>query len=167
MRRKKATRRRKSKGLSAAPRRRRRGLSAGFSGQGLKNSLLDSGYGAVGGLGAHLGNKALAGFKLGTMGKILAAAVGGFALSSFGAPKMGIGFVGGLTALTLNDTLKEDAQFAEEDVLEEGEIYQTESGEFVKMLNDGTIEPLSEDEQAALSEGDIYPPYSTMAPFQM
>lgn len=171
---KKAKRSRKrSKGLSAgtAPRRRRRskGLSEVISGANLKNSAINSALGAAGGAAATVGSKLT---NTLTKGNVIMNILVGFTIglgaSAMGAPKLGIGYSGGATALALSGGLKDDgnAEFAEDDVLEEGEVYQTESGEFVKMLNDGSLEYLSEEEVEALSEGEIYPQYSTMNAFQ-
>lgn len=170
---KRKTNRRRSKGLSAGtqnrPRRRRKnGLSEVISGANLKNSAVNAALGAAGGAASTVGTKLTNTF---TKGNVIANIVIGFVIglgaSAMGAPKMGIGYSGGATALALSGGMKDgNAEFAEEDVLEEGEIYQTESGEFVKMLNDGSLEYLSEEEVEALSEGEIYPDYSTMNAFQ-
>lgn len=164
--------RRRSKGLSAgAPKRRRRrsgGLSEVMSGANLKNSAINAGLGALGGAGATVGAKITNTLTKGSViGNILVGFGVGFLASSMGAPKIGIGYAGGATALALSTGMSEgNAEFAEDDSLEEGEVYQTESGEYVKMLNDGSLEYLSEEEVEALSEGEIYPEYSTMNAFQ-
>lgn len=171
MKKRRRTRRKSHKGLSAGPsHRRRRSLSAGkvMSKENLKNSAINAGLGALGGAGASVGMKLLSGITKGnTIANILAGAGVGLIASAFGAPKMGIGFTGGATALALSGGLSDNAEFADEDALEEGEIYQTESGDFVRMLNDGEMEYLSDEEIEALSEGEvIYPQYSTMNSFQ-
>ena len=172
MKRKHRTRRRRS-GLSEpgkrTHRRRRRSLSEGvMSGNNLKNSAINTGLAALGGAGASVGFKLIQGLKMGIFGNILTGAAVGFVASALGAPKMGIGFTGGTTALALAGGMSEDnAEFADDDVLSEDEVYMSEDGEYMRVLNDGTIEPLSEDEIQALSEGEqVYPTYSTMNPFQ-
>lgn len=163
--------RRRSKGLSAGTThhrrsRRRSGLSEVMSGKNLKESAINSGLGALGGAGATVGAKITNTLTKGSIiGNILVGFGIGFLASSMGAPKIGIGYSGGATALALSGGLKDNGEFAEDDVLEEGEIYQTESGEYVKMLSDGSLEYLSEDEVQALNDG-IYPDYSTMNAFQ-
>lgn len=159
--------RRKRSGLSDPGTRRRRSLSAGImSGANLKNSAINTGLGALGGAAANVGNKLISGFKMGTVGKIITGAAIGFIGSALGAPKVSIGFTGGMTALALNaGPIAEDGEFAENDVLEEGEIFQTEQGDYVKVLSDGKMEYLSEEEIEALNDGN-YPEYSTMNTFQ-
>jgi hypothetical protein len=139
-----------------------------MSKENLKNSAINAGLGALGGAGASVGMKLLSGITKGSMiGNILAGAGIGLIASAFGAPKIGIGFSGGATALALSGGLGDNANFADDDALEEGEIYQTETGDYVRMLNDGEVEYLSEDEVNALSDGDvIYPDYSSMNTFQ-
>lgn len=162
-----------SKGLSASPTQRRRhrrksGLSEVISGANLKTSAINSGMGALGGAGAVIGTKFTNTLTKGSViGNLIASFTVGLVLSAVGAPKLGIGYAGGGSALALSGGLKDDgnAEFAEDDVLEEGEIYQTESGDYVKMLSDGSLEYLSEEEVEALSESDIYPDYSTMNAF--
>lgn len=174
MKRRKRTHRKKSGGLSGhTPRRKKsKGLFDGaMSGANLKNSAVNTGLGALGGAGASVGMKLINGITKGNVfGNILSGALVGFVASAMGAPKLGIGFTGGTTALALSGGLKDDSntEFAEDDVLEEGEIFQTESGELVRMLNDGEMEYLSEEEaQAYLSDGqEVYPGYSTMNTFQ-
>lgn len=120
-------------------------------------------FGGAGGGGAYLADKALVGFKLGGLGRALVAIGGGAAVAAFGAPKMGAGFSGGLMALNLKQGLGDDdnTEFADDDVLEEGEIYETQDGNYVRMLNDGTIEPLSDEEVQSLHDGvNPYPAYS-------
>jgi len=164
-------RKKSSTALSGRPRRRR---SKGFlgdamSGANLKSSAINAGLGLAGGAGATIGTKLTNALTKGNViANMLVGAGIGFLASALGAPKMGIGYAGGAAALALSGGLKDDGntEFAEDDVLEEGEIYQTESGEFVKMLNDGSMEYLSEEEAEALSEGEIYPAYSTMNAFQ-
>lgn len=170
MKRKKHNRRRRS-GLSesgkTSTRRRRRhsGMFDGMlSGSNLKTSLINTGLGMAGGAGASVGYKMIQGLKFGTIGNMLAGAGIGFIASSLGAPKMGIGFAGGVTALALQAGLSEDESNTN---FEEGEIYQTESGDYVKMLSDGNVEYLSEEEVEALNDGnEVYPDYSTMNAFQ-
>lgn len=173
--RKRTTRKRtRSKGLSSsAPikrRRRRSGLSDAFSGTALKNGIIDNALGALGGAGASVGNKLISSLGItNTLGKILAGTAVGLGASLLGAPKIGIGFAGGITALSLQSGLNDDddtAEFAEDDVLEEGEIYQDEDGNLVKMLNDGSLEYLDEDEQMQYLNDGLYPNYSTMNSFQ-
>lgn len=162
MKRKTKKRKSHSKGLSSpAPKRRRRsGLSEVMSGANLKNSAINTGLGMLGGAASTIGNKLIQGFKPGIIGTILIGGGIGFIASSLGAPKLGIGYAGGSTALALNGKLSDNGEFAEEDTLEEGEIYQTESGDYVRMLSDGEIEYLSEDEVEALND-NVYPDYST------
>ena len=175
--RKRTTRKRTaSKGLSSSahtPRRRRRrgGLSDAFSGASLKNGIIENSLGALGGAGASVGNKLITSLGVSNVfGKILVGTAVGLGASLLGAPKSGIGFSGGITALALQGGLNhyyDNAEFAEDDVLEEGEIYQDEDGNLVKMLNDGSLEYLDEDEQMQyLNDGEIYPNYSTMNAFQ-
>lgn len=155
------TRRRRSKGLSAGSpkRRRRRGLRDGANNK-LKVGAMDSLMGGAGGAGAYFVNKAISGFKVGTLGKVLLGLGGGFALSYFGAPKMGIGFSGGSSALALQAGLGDEGSFADDDVLDEGEVYLTDDGEYVRMLNDGEIEYLSDEEIEVLNDGqNPYPAY--------
>lgn len=168
---KRKTSRRRSKGLSQGKtthrRRRSKGLSEVMSGANMKNSAINSGLGALGGAGSTVGTKLTNTLTKGNViGNILVGFAVGFLASSLGAPKIGIGYSGGATALALSGGLKDNADFINDDELEEGEIYQTESGEYVKMLNDGSLEYLSEEEVNALSEGEIYPEYSTMNAFQ-
>jgi hypothetical protein len=169
MKRRRKTHRKKSHGLSGHTRRRshKRGLFDGMlSGQNLKHSAINTGLGALGGAGSSVGFKLIQGVTKGNVfGNILGGALIGFIASSLGAPKIGIGFVGGTTALALAGGLHDEgnAEFADDDSL--SEIYQTESGEFVKMLNDGSMEYLNDDEVSYLSE-DVYPGYSTMNAFQ-
>jgi hypothetical protein len=176
MRRKKRTHKRR-KGLSAAaPHRtthrrrthRKRGLMDGILS---KHGLIENGtnalLGAAGGVGASVAAKALASFNMGFIGK-LASGVGiGFVASAFGFPKLGIGFAGGMGAIAMETSgLHDDAPLMDDD-LSELPVYQTEDGQFVKMLNDGTIEPLSEQElEEAGIHDNIYPSYSTMNGFQ-
>jgi len=162
---KKTTKRRRShtRGLSSgSPRkRRRRGLRDG--GSKLKTSAVDSLLGGAGGAGAYFVNKAISGFKVGTVGKVLLGFGVGLGASYFGAPKIGIGFSGGSTALAMQAGLGDDsnANFADEDSLEEGEVYQTNDGDYVRMLNDGTTEYLSDEEVEALNDSySAYPDYS-------
>lgn len=163
--------RRKRSGLSEGKRthRRRRRHSGMFdgmmSGKNLKESLINTGLGMAGGAGASVGYKMIQGLKFGTIGNLLAGAGIGFIASSLGAPKMGIGFAGGIAALSLQAGLSEED--SNTNFMEEGEIYQTESGDLVR-LNDGEVEFLSEEEIQALHEGgdEIYPGYSTMNTFQ-
>ena len=163
----KTHRRRRAHTLSASPRRRARRRSAlhgMLSGSELKNGAVNVGMGVLGGIGANVGNKLLAGLNLGTWGKIFAGAGIGLVASTMGAPKLGAGFSGGMTALALSGGLSEDE--LSEDELSEPGIYQTEDGNLVKMLNDGSVEYLSEDEITALNEGEKpYPNYSTMYNF--
>lgn len=173
MKRKKRTHRKKSGGLSGhSPRRRRsKGLFDGaMSGANLKNSAINAGLGALGGAGASVGMKLINGITKGNIFGNIASGFGiGFIASALGAPKLGIGFTGGTTALALAGGLKDgNTEFAEDDVLEEGEVYQTESGELVRMLNDGEMEYLSAEEtEAYLNDGEqIYPTYGTMNSFQ-
>lgn len=170
---KKTKRRRKSKGLSnnsPVRRRKSKGLFDGvMSGANLKNSLVNTGLGMAGGAGATVGTKITNLVTKGnTIGNIVVGGIVGFIASAMGAPKIGIGYSGGATALALAGAgLKDNGDFADDDALEEGEVYQTESGEFVKMLNDGTMEYLSDEEVNALMDGDnVYPEYSTMNSFQ-
>lgn len=157
-------RRKAHKGLSSpAPRRRRsRGfLGDALSGANMKASAINTGLGALGGAAASIGSKLLTGLNLGLWGKIFAGAGVGFVASSLGAPKMGIGFTGGMTALALAGGLAEEETPLEEEPV----VYQTETGEYVKMLSDGTVEYLNEDEIEALNDG-LYPNYGTMNAFQ-
>lgn len=170
---KKTKRRRKSGGLSNnSPTRRRRskGLFDGvMSGANLKNSLVNTGLGMAGGAGATVGTKITNTLTKGnTIMNIIVGGAVGFIASAMGAPKIGIGYSGGATALALaGGGLKDEGEFADDDALEEGEVYQTESGEFVKMLNDGSMEYLSDEEVEALNDGNVvYPDYSTMNSFQ-
>ena len=172
MRKKTHKRRKSSKGLSghSTPRRRR---SKGFlgdamSGANLKNSAINAGLGLAGGAGATIGTKITNSITKGNViANMLVGAGIGFLASALGAPKMGIGYAGGAAALALSGGLKDSADFADDDVLEEGEIYQTETGEYVKMLNDGSMEYLNDDEIDALNDADgMYPQYSTMNAFQ-
>lgn len=172
MRKKTHRRRKSSKGLSSNTPTRRRRRSKGFlgdamSGANLKASAINAGLGLAGGAGATIGTKITNTLTKGNViANMLVGAGIGFLASALGAPKMGIGYAGGAAALALSGGLKDNAEFAEDDVLEDGEIYQTETGEFVKMLNDGSMEYLSEDEVEALNDGEIYPAYSTMNAFQ-
>jgi len=172
MKRKKRTHRKKSGGLSGhTPRRyKKKGLFDGaMSGANLKNSAINTGLGALGGAGASVGFKLIQGITKGNIfGNILAGASIGFIASAMGAPKIGIGFSGGATALALAGGLKDNADFADDDVLDDGEVYQTESGELVRMLNDGELEYLSAEEtESYLSDdNEIYPTYGTMNAFQ-
>ena len=171
MKRKRRTHRKKSGGLSGHTRRRshrKSGLFEGMlSGSNLKSSAINVALGALGGSGASVGMKLIQGVTKGNIfANILSGAVVGFVASSLGAPKIGIGFSGGITALALQGGLKDNAEFADDDVLEEGEVYQTESGEYVKMLNDGSMQYLSADEAQYLMEGEVYPSYGTMNTFQ-
>lgn len=170
MKRRKTAKRRASKGLSApATRRKRRsGLSEGLSMTKLKDYALNSSLGALGGAGATIGTKITNTITKGSViGNLLASFTVGLVISAIGAPKIGIGYAGGSTALALAGGLKDDnTEIAEDEPLEEGEIYQTESGDYVKMLSDGTLEYLSEEEVNALQDGEIYPEYSTMNSFQ-
>ena len=173
----KTHKRRRAHTLSASPRRRSRRRSAlhgMLSGSELKNGAVNVGMGVLGGIGANVGNKLLAGLNLGTWGKIFAGAGIGLVASTMGAPKIGSGFAGGMTALALAGGLSEDELSEDElsedelseDELSEPGIYQTEDGNLVKMLNDGSVEYLSEDEITALNEGEKpYPNYSTMYNF--
>ena len=167
MKRRKRTHRKK--GLSShapAHRRRKRGLFDGvMSGANLKGSAINVGLGALGGAGASIGTKLTNTLTKGNMiANVLVGALVGFVASSLGAPKIGIGYAGGSTALALAGGLKDNANFAEEDALEEGEIFTTEDGQLIKMLNDGQMQYLSEEEaQAYLNdENVIYPEYGTM-----
>lgn len=168
----KTHKRRRRSGLSASgkPTRRRRRHSGMFdgmmSGKNLKESLINTGLGMAGGAGASVGYKMIQGLKFGTIGNLLAGAGIGFIASSLGAPKMGIGFAGGIAALSLQAGLSEEDSNA--NFMEPGEVYQTESGDFVRLSDSGDFEFLSEEEVEALSAGnEIYPDYSTMNPFQM
>lgn len=174
MKKKPTKRRRKShSGLSGHSKRRRRSkglLGDAMSGANLKNSAINAGLGLAGGAGATIGTKLTNTLTKGNViGNVLVGGLVGFLASALGAPKMGIGYAGGAAALALSGGLKDDGntEFADDDVLEEGEIYQTESGELVKMLNDGSMEYLSDEEIEALNDGDVvYPQYSTMNTFQ-
>ena len=174
MKRRKRTTRKKglsSGGNSPIRRRKSKGLFDGvMSGSNLKNSAINVGLGALGGAGASVGSKLINGITKGNIfANILGGAIIGFVASSMGAPKIGIGFTGGMTALSLAGGLKDDdnAAFAEDNALEAGEVYQTETGEFVKMLNDGTMEFLNDEEVMALNDGAVvYPEYGTMNAFQ-
>lgn len=171
MRRKTHKRKRTHKALSdhhRSPRRRRSHKRGLFDLNVSKGALLDNakqiGWGLAGGALANLGQKLLVQTKLGTIGKLIAGAGVGFLGASFGFRELGVGFVGGITAqnfdlTSLKDGIEEDAE------LKDLPVYQTEQGEFVKMLNDGTLEPLSDEELADINK--IYPEYSTMNPMQM
>jgi hypothetical protein len=161
------------------PAKRRKGLSAGghrstvrrkkrkglFDGSLSKHNLLEHaktvGLGALGGAGASFGNKLLAGFKMGFWGKTAVGAGGGLVVAMFGAPRMAAGFAGGMAALATTESGLHDDDLQDEN-LEDLPVYQTEDGNYVKMLSDGEIVPLSDDEVDALHDGDqIYPPYGT------
>lgn len=166
-------RRKKShKGLSGHGTRRKRSkgfLGDAMSGANLKNSVINSGLGALGGAGSTVGSKITNTLTNGNViANILVGFGIGFVASAFGAPKIGIGYSGGATALALSGGLKDgNAEFADDDALEEGEIYQTEDGQLVRMLNDGSTEYLSEEEVQYLNDENlIYPSYGTMNAFQ-
>jgi hypothetical protein len=136
-----------------------------LSGANIKASLINTGLGMAGGAGANVAYKMLTGLKFGTIGNLLSGAGIGTIISALGAPKMASGFAGGVTALALQSGLSEDSNANFTEGMEEGEVYQTESGEFVKMLSDGSVQFLSEDEITALND-NVYPDYSTMNAFQ-
>lgn len=172
MKRRKHTRRKKHTGVSGhhpARRRKSKGLFDGvMSGANLKNSAINTALGMAGGAGASVGTKITNTLTKGSViGNILVGGLVGFIASAMGAPKMGIGYSGGATALALSGGLKDNVEFADDDVLEEGEVFQTETGEYVRMLNDGQMEYLSDDEIESLNDSDqVYPKYGTMNAFQ-
>lgn len=138
----------------------------GFSKEKIIDSFKTSSMGALGGVGASFANKATSGFKLGFWGKSLTGLVGGVIVASFGAPRMAAGFAGGMSALATTDSGLHDDDDGMNDELEDNSIYETSDGSLVRMLNDGSLEPLSDDEIQALNDGGNYPDYSTMAMFQ-
>lgn len=172
MKRRKRTRRKASSGLSAnrspkrtRTRRRRSGLSSGFNKASLMSNGKDIALGMAGGAIATQAQKLISGFKVGMIGKLLIGAGVGLVASSFGYKNLGVGFAGGVASLNFDITnLKEGEELEEDDDLSELPVYQTESGEFVKMLNDGELVPLSEEELSEVNQ--VYPQYGTMNAFQ-
>ena len=167
---KKKPAKRRHKGLSAphrsVKRRRNKGLfDGGFSKDKLLDNAKTAAMGALGGVGASFANKATTGFKWGFWGKSITGAIGGFAIAAFGAPRMGAGFAGGMSALATTDSGLHDDDDGMNDELEDNSIYETSDGSLVRMLNDGSLEPLNDDEIQALNDGN-YPEYSTMNRFQ-
>lgn len=162
--------RRKRSGLSDPGKRshrRRRSLSAGnvLSGANIKQSLINTGLGMAGGAGANISYKMITGLKLGTIGNLLVGAGVGVVISAMGAPKIASGFAGGTTALALQAGLSEESNANFTEGMEEGEVYETQDGQLVKMLSDGSVQFLSEEEITALND-NVYPDYSTMNAFQ-
>lgn len=118
-------RRRHHKGMSSAPRRRRksrksRGLLSDLTNPTmLMNKVKEQAAGVLGGLAASTVNRMVLPTTSGKIAKIGTGFGGGLLASFLGFPNLGIAFSGGMTALaTQNGLLNEDANFADDNVLD-------------------------------------------------
>jgi len=169
-------RRRTNRSLSAsgsrAPRRRnrrRRGLS-----EAGKTSWLDSGkktlMGGAGGLGAVVAHKLILPATAGKIPRILTALAGGLLASKFGAPSLGVGFTGGLVALTFQNGVladEDNANYANENSLQDAPIYLDEDDNpmVLEEGEDGTsgLRYLNDDEITALHEAGAFEDYQLVS----
>lgn len=155
---------RRSTNLSAPGRRRTKrrpkGMGEMFTPTQFINGAKVVGAGAAGGAGAMIVDKSILPSDSGKLIKLGAGAIGAFALCLFDMPNLGAGFAGGMVARAFpNGLLGEDdnANFADEDALNEPSIFLDDDGEAMMLHEDpetGAVSwrYLSEEEIAEFEE---------------
>lgn len=158
--------RRSSKGLSAAPTRRRRSAKKGllselFNPTTAMNSAKGTLAASSGGLGAMVVHKSILPPTAGKMTKVLTAFGVGFLAANFNMPMLGAGFTGGLMALTFKDglmaedSMQEDTNFADESVLSDMPLFLDEAGNpmiLEESNGEASLRYLSADEMALFED---------------
>lgn len=150
--------RKRSTPAKAAPRRRRKsGLSAGLNKANLIQAIKSAAAAGAGGIAAPYANRAFSTIQNKWMRILLVGMVPAVGARMAGFSDLGSGYFGGIVALNtqsgiLNEDSPEQTNFADENSLSETPIFLGENGVPMKMLEDGTLEELSADEQTLLAE---------------
>jgi hypothetical protein len=174
-RKRKSPRRKRTRTLSAGgggvrrrnTRRRRRGLSENGKG-GWVDTAKKTGLGMAGGFGAVIAHKLIIPAATGKVPRVIAALAVGLLATKFGAPSIGSGFTGGLTALTFqNGVLADEADYADQNALSDQPIFLSEDGTVMVLEegSDGTsfYREVTDDEARALQEAGAFNDYELVS----